>query len=574
MGEAQTLVDTLARVVDAAPEAVCFFDETDDGRYVPVTRRAFWNDVHRAAEALAGLGVGRGDRVGVIMRPRSAWEVVDKAIVFLGAITVGLDYKSSPDDLEYVLRSAEVRVLVAEDRAHLELVPEAARAALEHRILVDDDAPAPGTTLDFGATGTADDTLSLTRLLEHSVAGPPPTAARPEDVAVLIFTSGTTSRPKGIPLTHAQLVAGVPIMREVFAAELSGENRTLAWIPLYNGTGRMMGSLNFALGVAQYFVRDPMTLFDRVKVVRPTYLVLMPRILEKVHQQLMAGLAARPAHVRILVSALMALRRRLPVAPVHALTDRLLVRRIREAVWGDSMKFLVSGSAPVDPRILGDFDALGTPTYEVYGMSELAVLISMNRPGAIAYGSVGRLLPGMEVKIADDGEILVRSAAQLSGYWGETDPGDTTDADGFLKTGDLGEFRGGFLYITGRKKEIIKTSTGQRISPVAVENVYRDVPGVESIIVVGNARKYLTALVVLDADFRSRLESEGRAAADYLAAEFEKRHARLGANRQVKRFAVLDEPFSLERGEITSTLKFRRATIEKNYNALIDGLYA
>ena len=167
----------------------------------------------------------------------------------------------------------------------------------------------------------------------------------------------------------------------------------------------------------------------------------------------------------------------------------------------------------------------------------------------------------------------MKSSAALDAYWGDAAEVDLKDGDGYLKTGDLGEFRGGYLFITGRKKEIIKTSTGQRISPVAIENVYRDVPGVESFIVIGDARKFLTALVVMDEAFVAKLAGEGREVRDYLDAEFAQRETELGANRRVKRFTVLERPFSIESGEVTSTLKFRRRVIEEHNAAAIEAMY-
>ncbi|NNM00154.1 MAG: AMP-binding protein [Gammaproteobacteria bacterium] len=558
---AATLIDAVRERVEQQPDRVCFWDETSDGGWRPYTRQEFFTAVINTARLLRSAGVTHGDRVGVLTRPRFEWEVADKAIMYLGGITVGLDYKSSPDDLAYVLTQAGIKALVAEDAAMLELVPPEARAGVPVRYVVD------AAEVPVGAESFWD--------AVNAHAGDPdvPPAARADDVAVLIFTSGTTSNPKGIPLKHHQLVQSIPIMTSVFAEQLEGENRTLAWIPLYNGTGRMMGSINFNLGVEQYFVRDPMTLFEKIKPLKPTYLVLMPRIIEKVYEQVRGKLMEQPAARRWFVQSLLGLRRRLPIAPVLALTDALLVRKLREAIWGEDIKFLISGSAPVDARILAFFGAMGAPTFEVYGMSELAVLISMNRPHRQRYGSVGMPLDGMDVKLADDGEILVHSSAALDAYWGDAADVDLKDDQGYLKTGDLGEFRDGYLFITGRKKEIIKTSTGQRISPVAVENVYRDVPGVESFIVIGDARKYLTALVVMDADFVVKLESEGRAVRDYLDAEFAQRETELGANRRVKRYTVLDEPFSVESGEVTSTMKFRRRVIEEHNAAAIEAMY-
>lgn len=217
------------------------------------------------------------------------------------------------------------------------------------------------------------------------------------------------------------------------------------------------------------------------------------------------------------------------------------------------------------------FDALGVPTYEVYGLSEIGSVVAMNRPGRKCYGSVGQPLDIVDVRLSPDGEVLAKSKAALENYWDELDQ-DLFDAEGYLRTGDLGEFRNGHLYIIGRKKEIIKTSTGQRISPVQVESVYKDIPGVDEIIVIGNGRKYLTALVAMNEGFRLPAEENGTLD-KYLAAEFAKRSVKLAPTRQVKRFAVLSEPLSVVEGEITATMKLRRAAIEEKHKKIIDAMY-
>lgn len=237
------------------------------------------------------------------------------------------------------------------------------------------------------------------------------------------------------------------------------------------------------------------------------------------------------------------------------------------------MQFLISGSAPVDEKILRFFDTLGVPTLEVYGMSEMGFLLTMNRPGRIRYGSVGEPLANVEIRLAEDGEVLVKSEAALEHYWGETNTHSLYDGDGFLRTGDLGRFDHGYLYLTGRKKEIIKTSTGIRVAPNMVENAYKDIPGVENIVAIGNNRKYLVGLICLASDFLQSLSSTNKNAQAYVAHELGLRHHRLAPNQQIKKFAILPQPFSIDEGEITPTLKLRRAAIEEKYAPLIDSLY-
>ena len=361
-------------------------------------------------------------------------------------------------------------------------------------------------------------------------------------------------------------------MKEAFAAEFQrGHHKTLIWVPLSNGTGRVVSSLCYHLDVTQYFVKDPLSLFGKIKEINPTFLIVVPRLLEKVYSEIRKKLREKPL-AAFVVNKLLALRSRFPYPALLTLTDHLLIGKLRRAVWGARMRFLISGSAPVDPRILRFFDALGIPTYEVYGASEAAMLMTMNHPGALRYGSVGRPTSIMDLRLAADGEILVKTPAALKNYWGETNNG-LFDEEGYLKTGDLGRMEDGYVYITGRKKEIIKTSTGQRISPSEIESNYKDILGIEQFVVIGNGRKYLTALVSMDESFLSQTLAANQDPAAYLQQEMEKHHINLPGNRQVKKFAFLPKPLSIEAGELTTTLKVRRAEVEKRYQQLINTLY-
>ncbi len=560
----RTLVDSVEWRAVESPDGAGFLVREEAG-WRAITNEQFRRDVCKVAAALRDRGVERGDRVAILARPCYEWEVADKATMYLGGISVGVDPRSSAEDVEYILGSVSPVGVFVENRDLLGPIGDADLGSLRFVcVMRRGSEPTPGDD------GGGQEVLDLQDHLRSEDSGEFEPLPRPDDLAVIIFTSGTTGRPKGIPLRHRQLVAMLPTLHELFRQDLLavGDLRTVAWVPLHNGTGRLMSSANHFLGVAQHFVDDPTTLFDTIRAIDPHYLVVVPRVLERVYQQVRARLAESSLPVRAALRTLMALRR----GHLAPLVDRLLLWRLRAAIWGRDIRFLISGSAPVDPAILRFFDGLGVPTLEVYGLSEIPVLITMNRRGRIRYGSVGEPVPGMDVKIEPDGEIMVRSDAALERYWGEEES-DLLDGDGFLKTGDLGELRNGYLYIVGRKKEIIKTSTGQRISPVEVELAYRDIPGVDQLVAIGDRRPYLTALVAMEEDFLSRLEEDGTAVERYLRSELERRGNRLAANRRVKRFAVLPRPLSVEAGELTPTLKVRRPVIEKHFREVIDDLY-
>lgn len=555
----KTLIESVRRRAQEAPEAPAFFQETARG-WEPHTNAKFLDDILRAAVALRGLGVAKGDRIAILAPPCYEWEVADKAIMYLGGITVGLDCRGSSLDLDYILEKAGVRGLFVDSKEMLDLMPRERMARLGFVFVFGESSAA--------ATGFPD----FRSLLARQPASVPPCCAGPDDIGTIIFTSGTTGRAKGIPLRQRQLASAAAGMREIFAAEMKSGEKTLAWFSPSNGTGRMLSSICLELGVAQYFVKDPRTLFDKIKEVNPTFLVVVPRILEKTYVEIRKRLHEKGWFAGFAVNVLLAIRTLMPLAPVLRITDALLIGKIRKAIFGSAIRLLFSGSAPANPTILRWFHALGVPTYEGYGLSEIGSWVAVNRPGDTRYGSVGRPLRGMDISLAKDGEVLVRTAAALENYWDES-AGGLFDEEGRLRTGDLGRLAGGRLYITGRKKEIIKTSTGRRISPLEVEPYYQDIVGVEQFVVVGNGRKYLSALVAVDRALKGRLAAENDDLGAYLAREIEKCGKRLASDKQVKKFAVLARPISIENGEMTSTLKIRRMEIERRYRELINSLY-
>jgi long-chain acyl-CoA synthetase len=356
-------------------------------------------------------------------------------------------------------------------------------------------------------------------------------------------------------------------------------------LPLSNGTGRFIVLMGFHLGAHQYFVRDPAQIMASIKEINPTYMFGVPRFFEKVHDGLMTKLGEQRAWIRAAVRSVLRAKGAVKTPAIRAALDRLFVGKIRRAVFGDGMRFMFCGSAPTDPAVLRFFDALGIPIYECYGVSESAILLAMNRPGHTRFGTVGKLLEGNRMRIAEDGELLVRGEAMFAGYV-DSDNTGLFDADGYYHTGDLARLDGEYLVLTGRKKEIIKTSTGMRISPVEVEQAYGRIEGVDQLVAVGNGRRFIAALVTLDsAAMRAWCAQHGIAVhtdagmaassevRQYVESELQVRQDRLAEYKQVKKFVIVPVPFSPESGELTPTMKLRRAVIEAKYKDEIDAMY-
>lgn len=566
----QTLIEAVHYRADVAPDEVAFYDEAPTG-WIAYTNRTFLQDIQALAYALQARGIVAGDRIALMGRPGYWWEVCDKAVMYLGAVTVGLDERATPTELALILQMVQAKGLFADTASKVKT----------------QIVPAQLARLSFVAVFANDDLASLVpqgallQTLLDAGRGQAPSVrsgATADGLGALVFTSGTTGAPKGIPFTHRQLTCSLPLIHAVFLEQEGVKHHTLAWLPLHNGTGRMMSTVNFFYGCTQYFVKDPYSLFDKIKQVQPTYLVLMPRMLEKVYGAVQQQLRLRSRALRWCLAGLIAWR----TAGMPAWCERWFERKIgmplRHKIWGAGMQFMLCGSAPVDPKILRFFAALGLPTYEVYGLSEIPMLITMNRPDALRYGSVGQPLPGNDVRLAQDGEVLLRSDLATRCYWGEDPQGESAAAlrtdDGYFRTGDLAEWRDGFLYLLGRKKEIIKTSTGQRIAPAAIEAAFLAIPGLANFVVIGNARRFLSALVALEPEFVAQAEREGIGLNAYLEREIQQHNQSLALHQQVKKFVLLQQPLSVEQGEMTPSLKIRRMHVEEKYKSLIDTLYA
>jgi long-chain acyl-CoA synthetase len=418
----------------------------------------------------------------------------------------------------------------------------------------------------------------------------------PDDLATLVYTSGTTGSPKGIAYTHRQLLLACGAVLEEF--RLEGPNRVLCWLPMAPLFQRMMNLVAFASATTTYFVEDPRQVMESLREVKPTLFVGVPRFYEKLHDGIRARLAEAPAWRRRLVAAAMAARApqahaRHPQARLshrqrvkHAILDRLVLRRIRQVVGGE-MKWMISGSAPMSPGALEFFDRLGLLILEAYGLSEDAVPIAANRPWDHRLGSVGKPFALNDIRVARDGELLVRGPGVFLGYHREGRPEERFTVDGYYPTGDYARLDDdGFLYLIGRKTEMIKTSTGRRISPSTLEAVYRQSPFIDDIVIVGDRRPHLAALVSVN---RQALEGEARRSGlslpdapglatlpfvrDLVRRQLDATGRDLAAYEQIGSFAILAEPLSVANGDLTTTLKPRRDAIAHRYRSVIEELY-
>jgi long-chain acyl-CoA synthetase len=554
-----------------------------------------WRDyavaVRRTAAGLLALGVRPGDRVALLAANRPEWLFADLGILSIGAVSVPVYPSSIAAQVAHVIGHSGARCAIVEDGAQLDKVSQVRSSCPELEQLV---------TMTGGAGAVSWDELwargdELLRDEPRRFAEARATVS-PAGLATIVYTSGTTGPPKGAMLSHHNIVFEADqIARQVGFAP--GEE-TLSFLPLSHVAERLQGEMvAIRLGFTVSFAQSLETVRDDLPLARPTILTAVPRVWEKIYEAMQAQLAGAPARRRAIFAWALAagLRRfrattrRETLGPRQRLlawlADQVVGRAVRRRLGLDRARYLVSGAAPLAPALSEFFGALGMPILEAYGQTECSGVSHGTVPTlGIRPGSVGTKLPDIEVRLADDGEILLRGDNVFLGYYrDDAATRDAIDADGWLRTGDVGVVDAdGYLRITDRKKDIIVTAGGKNVAPQEIENRLRAHPGISQAVVLGDRRKHLVALVTLDRQAARR--ALGRDAAPPLTrdagvvalvqAAVDAVNRDLSSYEQVKRFALLEGDFSIDSGELTPTLKVRRRVIEERYRPLVDGLYA
>lgn len=555
----------------ALPHVVACRVQSEDG-WQDLDFATIADRVDRAAHGLQRAGFRPGDRLAVCCSTRIEWFLAELAALTVGGSVVGIDPHAGSDAAAFILGHSDAVALVAENEKSLSLFPADAVQKLKFTVVVE-------------ANGASTNPVVPWNELLNAEADGDGFAPLDEDApATLIYTSGTTGRPKGIEFTHRQITTGCTAIGDAYP-ELTAGDSTLCWLPMSHLFQRMMNYVALSRGVSTAFVNDPRKIMQAIQEVRPHVFVGVPRFYEKLHEGIAGRIGKLPRPVRKLVQTARRLNRRAKEKrslPARWM-DRLVLARIRQAMGG-RIRFMITGSAPASRELLEFFDSVGLPLLEAYGLSENTVPIAANRYCDERHGSVGKPFPENTLRLAGDGEVLVKGAGLFAGYYKEVDGKERFTEDGCLKTGDLGRFDDdGFLYLSGRKSEMIKTSTGRRIAPAGIEAVYAGSPFIEQVVIVGDGRKHLAALVTvscealqskLGADVEPDAVADSPAVREIVSAEFQRLGAALSEHERPTRFAVLPRAFSISKGELTPTLKLRRRAIVENFSDVVDGLFA
>ncbi|RMF87684.1 MAG: long-chain fatty acid--CoA ligase [Nitrospirae bacterium] len=566
-------------------------------RYHPISWEQLARRVAAVAAGLVAHGVRPGDRVGLLSENRPEWALADLAILSAGAITVPLYPNATAPQVRHILAHSEACLCLCSTEEQLEKVVAAKEGCPELRRVVCFDRP-PGEQPEYVRP-----LAWLEDPLHHQhVADPERCAAAsgrgPDDPASIIYTSGTTGEPKGVVLTHRNFLANVEA--GLAAIPVYDTDICLSFLPLSHVLERTVGFFAMLYGGATIaYARSVYTVGEDLPVARPTLLVSVPRLYEKIYARIWEAVQqSNPVRRAIFAGGMRVAHRILDLRLAHTpiprhleveyrIVQRLVTERLRERMGG-RLRLAISGGAPLNPTIGRFFNAAGIPVLEGYGLTEASPVITVNRLESNRIGTVGPPLPGIEVKIAEDGEILTRSPCVMQGYYKNPEAtAEAIDADGWLHTGDIGRFdEAGCLVITDRKKDLIVTSGGKNVAPQEIETRLALDRFIDQAVVYGDGHNYLTALIVPDLEqLRSyaRIKSlsvEDDAALcqhprvlDLLRRRIDLQLADLARYQQIKRFVVRCEPLTVEGGDLTPTLKVRRARVYERYRDLFESMY-
>ena len=593
MAEPRTLFELYLQGIEAQPDRIAFRHKSE-GAYRDVPAEEFGRMGREVALGLVSCGLKTGDRIGILSETRLEWPVADLGILAAGLISVPVYPSLTEHSVRYILQNSGARAIFAAD-------PD--QAAKTERLRRDD----PGLLLVvFDRAGEVDGALSLEDLRERgrSLGRAEPeliarraAQAKPEDLATLIYTSGTTGPPKGVMLSHRNILSNVAAGLRVF--DLRDTDTSLSFLPLSHILERMAGLYcMYQARTTIAYAESIDTVSENLMEVQPTVMVSVPRLYEKIYGRILdsatrSGFMKKQIFFWARSVGMERSRRLLAGASVgswlglrFAVADRLVFSKLRRRTGG-RLRFFISGGAPLAREIAEFFHAAGLPILEGYGLTESSPVLAVNTFKDLRFGTVGKPLPGVDIRIAEDGEILARGPNVMLGYYDQPDATAETLADGWLHTGDIGHLdEDGFLIITDRKKDLIVTAGGKNVAPQPIENELKTDKFITEAVILGDRRPYLTAIIVPNFERLERyVRYKGIQVADRadmtrdpqvvdLIRRRIDRHQRDAASYEtIKRFHLLDRDLSVAGGELTPTLKVRRKEISERFRDEIDALY-
>lgn len=602
--ELQTLNELFLAAVERHLKPDAFLSKRE-GKYEDLSSVYALQKAAAFAVALERLGVERGDRVAILSENRVEWPLTDYAVMGMGAIDVPIYPTLPATDVEYILRDSKSRAVVVSTAAQLGKILEVRQRLPDLRFtVVMDSLPGEHAAVHLWSH-TIQDALSQTLDPERDFCARA-LAAKPEDVATILYTSGTMGRPKGVILTHANIVSNVHACEPLFS--FSSKDRAVSLLPLSHIFERMLEYFLFSHGVSIAYAESAEKLPENLLEVRPTVMAVVPRVLEKVHGKTLetvhqsSGLKQNLFHWAVRTgwshaeSSLNGGKPSFGLKVKHAVADKLVGAKIR-ARLGGRIRFLISGAAPLAKDLAQFFFAVGIPVYEGYGLTETSPVLAVNYPGAVKLGTVGPVISGVEVRFGgasrdadseEGNEIIVRGPNVSAGYFNQDEENRQAFTDGWFHTGDLGTLdKDGYLTITGRKKNLLKTSGGKYVSPEKLEGLFQSHPVISQILVLGDSRRFVGALIVPNFDQLEKYARERQlsfATREQITAQPEIRWwvqkqvdevcQSLAPFERIRQITLLPREFSVDAGELSPTQKIRRFIVEERYRKEIEEIYS
>src|SRR5258708_7296638 len=588
-----TLTEKLLSAIDRVPSDRAVMLRVN-GRWEPMSSREFLRRITGVSNALEQLGVKAGDRVGVFAPNRPEWHIADFAVLGLGAIDVPIYFNESPDRIVYILNHSGAEIVFVAGQMQSRRFAECrSRLTSVKHIICAAASPDLGEDVlryETFAAAAGDEAIAEYRLRAARVAS--------DQVATIIYTSGTTGEPKGVVLTHNNLSSNEEVSAESFG--MSSADTAVSFLPLSHVYERVIAYAYLFRGVQVAYVERMDDLPQALLEVHPTLSAAVPRVFEKLYANIMqkghenTGVKRRLFDWAVNV-ALRSVKWRaygehasLGLRICWDIADRVVYSKIREGVGGN-MRAFISGGGPLSRELAEFFWAMGVPVYQGYGLTETSPVVSANSPNANKVGSVGKPIRHVDVRIAGDGEIFVHGPCVMQGYYEK--PEETRaiiSRDGWLATGDIGRLDAeGYLYVTDRKKDLFKTAAGKFVAPQPIENSLKARPLILNAVLVGDKKKFIAALIVPNfANVESAPRHQGHAFAshqqlpadpwvlDLISKNAGRVNAKLAQYATIKRFALLDDAFTFDGGQLTYTPKLKRRVIEERYAKAIEGIYA
>lgn len=592
MTQENTLTEVFRNRVAKFGDKPLLFRKEQDG-WKSLSYNDLLSTVQQTSAGLHALGLRKGDRVGLIAENRPEWAISDLSIMCLGAINVPIYVTSTSPQIQYILENSGCSALFV---SHHELLAKIRQ--------IRDQLPELATVIIFDPPGELNEgEISLADLQSKAAQASEfdfneaTSSLTANSLASLIYTSGTTGPPKGVMLSHGNFTSNVISAGEVIP--IGPEDRHLSFLPLCHAFERTAGwYMMLNKGVEIWYAESIEQVVPSLEEVRPTIFMSVPRLYEKVHNAVLSkmdaasGLKGKMARWALAVAHRHS-DRLLADKPVggwlafqHKLADKLVLSKVRGR-FGGRVKMMCSGGAALSPIVARFFFDVGLLILEGYGLTETSPVACINRPDAFRFGTVGPVIPGVEISIAEDCEILIRGPNIMQGYFkNETATQEVIDEDGWFHSGDVGKIENGFLKITDRKKDLLVTSGGKNVAPQVLENIFKTAPLISEFVVCGDSRNYLTALIVPDFDnLRAWAKQNGITASgrpellssDQVTAEYrrciDEMSKPLARYETIKKFTLLPEEFSLEAGQLTPTMKVKRKAVYTQFDAQIQAMY-